>query len=490
MGLARYGDGAWTHEHGLVAGRADRPDHRSVLFSADGKDLCGCGVGERMTDIAIRVEGLGKRYQIGARQERYYTLRDTMTETVTRPFHKLYSFFRKNGTGSRSPDASIVWALKDVSFEVKPGEVVGIIGRNGAGKSTLLKILSRITEPTEGRVRIRGRVGSLLEVGTGFHPELTGRENIYLNGAILGMKKAEIDRKFEEIVAFAEIEKFIDTPVKHYSSGMYVRLAFAVAAHLEPEILIVDEVLAVGDSAFQNKCLGKMGKVAREGRTVVFFSHNMAAIECLCSSCLLFEQGQLKVAGEPRELIGRYLGVEFERDSGEKDLSSHPGRMHNSEPIMKNVALLSRLAQPVSSLSMGASLAIQVTFFCNSKALRPVLGVVIKNVHGMPILGVNNRFIGGYEFSEPVRHGFITCHLETLPLMPGTYFVDLYFGDQHQDYDIIHEAISFNVLATDVFGTGQLPPPAAGPIYWPARWTFQHVNPDCQGPPDPSTVPT
>src|SRR5256712_2800247 len=237
-----------------------------------------------MSDIAIRVESLRKLYRIGARQERYYTLRDTLTEAVTRPFQKLSSFLSRNGAGSRTPEASSIWALKDVSFEVKRGEVVGIIGRNGAGKSTLLKILSRITEPTKGRARIHGRVGVLLEVGTGFHPELTGRENIYLNGAILGMKKAEIDRKFDEIVAFAEVEQFIDTAVKHYSSGMYVRLAFAVAAHLEPEILLVDEVLAVGDAAFQKKCLGKIGDVARHGRTVLFVSHNLGAINRLCGS--------------------------------------------------------------------------------------------------------------------------------------------------------------------------------------------------------------
>src|SRR5438128_9630341 len=244
-----------------------------------------------MGDIAVRVEGLSKRYRIGARQERYYTLRDTLTEAVARPFQKLAAFFSRNGAGSRTPEASSIWALKDVSFEVKHGEVVGIIGRNGAGKSTLLKILSRITEPTEGRARIHGRVGSLLEVGTGFHPELTGRENIYLNGAILGMRKAEIDRKFDEIVTFAELERFVDTPVKHYSSGMYVRLAFAVAAHLEPEILLVDEVLAVGDAAFQKKCLGKMDSVAREGRTVLFVSHNLQAISTLTERSLLLSHG-------------------------------------------------------------------------------------------------------------------------------------------------------------------------------------------------------
>src|SRR5437016_6829116 len=320
MGLARYGDGARTHEHGLRAGRSSRPGHRSVLFSADGKDLCRGGVGERMGDIAIRVDGLSKRYQIGARQEPYYTLRATLTESLARPFQQLWRFFSPNGAGSPTPEASSIWALRDVSFEVKRGEVVGIIGSNGAGKSTLLKILSRITEPTEGRAKIHGRVGSLLEVGTGFHNELTGRENIYLNGAILGMKKSEIDREFDEIVAFAEVEQFIDTPVKHYSSGMYLRLAFAVAAHLEPEILIVDEVLAVGDAAFQKKCLGKMGDVAKEGRTVLFVSHNMDAVAKLTTRTVLLEQGRKAMDGEAGSCIERYLTEVTQDASNEADL--------------------------------------------------------------------------------------------------------------------------------------------------------------------------
>jgi lipopolysaccharide transport system ATP-binding protein len=245
-----------------------------------------------MSDIAIRVEHLSKRYQIGALQQRHDTLRDGIAD-----------LFRSRAW----PSADAIWALRDVSFEVQRGEVVGVIGRNGAGKTTLLKILSRITEPTAGRAEIHGRVGSLLEVGTGFHPELTGRENIYLNGAILGMRQAEIARRFDEIVAFAEIEKFLDTPVKRYSSGMYVRLAFAVAAHLEPEILLVDEVLAVGDIAFQKKCLGKMGDVARLGRTVLFVTHNLPMVLHLCPSSLLLRQGEMRAAGETRLLVNQYL---------------------------------------------------------------------------------------------------------------------------------------------------------------------------------------
>jgi lipopolysaccharide transport system ATP-binding protein len=241
---------------------------------------------------------LSKRYRIEATKYRHDTLRDQLVDG-------LKSVFRRDGQPSAS--ANTIWALKDVSFEVKRGEVLGLVGRNGAGKSTLLKVLSRITEPTVGRAELYGRVGSLLEVGTGFDRELTGRENIYLSGAILGMRKAEIDRKFDEIVAFSEVEKFIDTPVKRYSSGMYVRLAFAVAAHLEPEILLVDEVLAVGDAAFQKKCLGKMGSVTKDGRTVLFVSHNMAAVSRLCERALWMDQGQVRHLSSPEKVVAEYL---------------------------------------------------------------------------------------------------------------------------------------------------------------------------------------
>lgn len=262
-----------------------------------------------VNDWAIRASGLGKEYRIGAAQLPYQTLRESITTLVTGPFRRLAASGKGSGKSARIEK---FWALKDVSFEVEKGDVLGVIGRNGAGKSTLLKILSRITEPTTGHVEIRGRVGSLLEVGTGFHAELTGRENIYLNGAILGISQADIVRKFREIVDFAEIEKFIDTPVKRYSSGMYMRLAFAVAAHLVTEILLVDEVLAVGDAAFQKKCLGKMSDVAKEGRTVVFVSHNLGSLQSLCTKGILLESGKITHGGTIREVIGKYM------DSGEE----------------------------------------------------------------------------------------------------------------------------------------------------------------------------
>src|SRR5260221_1535709 len=258
-----------------------------------------------MSNTAIHIQGLSKKYRIG-RREQYRTFRDVLTNTITAPLQRVRGLLRGNASAAANLTDTI-WALKDVSFSVKQGEVIGLIGHNGAGKSTLLKILSRITEPTEGRAEVFGRVGALLEVGTGFHPELTGRENVYLNGAILGMGRQEIERKFDEIVAFAEIDKFIDTPVKYYSSGMGLRLGFAVAAHLEPEILIVDEVLAVGDAEFQKKCLGKMSEVAGGGRTVLFVSHNLAAVETLCARSIHLARGMVAIDGKTDEVIGTYI---------------------------------------------------------------------------------------------------------------------------------------------------------------------------------------
>lgn len=413
---------------------------------------------------AIRVEGLGKRYQVRHRKERgsYRTLRESLSDMVRAPFWR----------SSEESDRNDFWALKDVSFEVQPGEVVGIIGRNGAGKSTLLKILSRITKPTKGRVHLNGRVGSLLEVGTGFHPELTGRENIYLNGSILGMSRKEIDRRFDEIVAFAEVERFLDTPVKRYSSGMYVRLAFAVAAHLNPEILVVDEVLAVGDQAFQKKCLGKMSEVSRTGRTVLIVSHQVAAIEYLCSNCLLFDSGQLEMMGDPKEVLTHYQSGEGTSTLGRQDLIRHAGRKSGSIQTMNEVVLGSEREEPVASVQMGSTLRIKVLFASNSQPISPVLGVVVKTKMGIPLFGVNNRFIPGYRFEELQTAGEITCCIERLPLMPGFYAIDLFFGNEHQDIDTIHEAITFEVTPTDVFGSGKLPNAAAGSFFWNASWVL------------------
>jgi lipopolysaccharide transport system ATP-binding protein len=367
-----------------------------------------------------------------------------------------------------------VVALDNVSFEVEAGEVLGIIGRNGAGKSTLLKILSRITEPTRGRVELYGRVGSLLEVGTGFHQELTGRENIFLSGAILGMRRAEITAKFDEIVAFAEVERFIDTPVKRYSSGMYVRLAFAVAAHLEPEILVVDEVLAVGDAAFQKRCLGKMGDVARDGRTVLFVSHNMASIEALCDSCMILSGGRVEAIGVPAEMVARYMKSQLIRESGARNLHAHPGRTRGSMQLMKRVNVRSQSDAVDGGAKMGADLIVKVSFTA-PKPIRPILRVTIKTAQGAPVFGVSNRWTRQGFDEMPVPDGVISCNVARLPLMPGTYTLDLHlgdFGDQTRELDSVVEAATLEVFPGDVYGTGMLPRATDGPVFCDASWTL------------------
>lgn len=308
-----------------------------------------------MSEFAIQVENLGKRYRIG-KSVQATSSRQRILQKLSAPFGYLASTFRE-------PVADeIIWALKDVSFQVKSGEVIGLIGRNGAGKSTLLKLLSRITEPTHGRALIDGRVGSLLEVGTGFHPELTGRENIVLSGTILGMKRAEINRKFDEIVAFAGIERFLDTPVKRYSSGMYVRLAFAVAAHLEPEILLVDEVLAVGDAAFQKKCLGKMGDVASEGRTVLFVSHNMVAVQNLCQRVIWLHDGQIRREGSTNEVLNQYLSVSYSAKTEQvwPDRVTAPG---NEMVRLHRVSIRPEQGLPSDPIGMSTPLLVEVEFW-------------------------------------------------------------------------------------------------------------------------------
>lgn len=422
----------------------------------------------------IRVHDLSKRYRIGP-VEAYRTLRESIVRSVAVPVRLARSMIggrRDNGVvqeGDRQ-----VWALRDVSFDVMPGEVLGLIGRNGAGKSTLLKVLSRITEPSSGRAEIYGRVGSLLEVGTGFHLELTGRENIYLSGAVLGMRRAEIQRKFDEIVAFAEVEKFVDTPVKHYSSGMHVRLGFSVAAHLEPEILLVDEVLAVGDAAFQKKCLGKMGDVARAGRTIIFVSHNMASIESLCSSCLLISSGRLEAKGEPAQIAMRYMAAELRGYGGVRSLVEHQGRRGDSIPIATSIRLRSEDNGQTGVVRMGTPLSVAVDFNA-PHPIRPILGVTLKTAEGMPLFGASNRWTNKGVDNARTASGTITCAFERLPLMPGTYLLDLYlgdFGDPSRDLDIIRDAISFEVVPADLLGTGMLPRPIDGPVFWPATWTF------------------
>jgi lipopolysaccharide transport system ATP-binding protein len=352
-----------------------------------------------MSDIAIRVQNIGKRYTISEQQEAYRTLRDALTNTVAAPFRRISRLLggQARGAGDRDRD---FWALRDVSFDVTRGEVVGIVGRNGAGKSTLLKILSRITEPTAGYAEVHGRVGSLLEVGTGFHAELSGRDNIYLNGAILGMRRAEIERKFDAIVAFAEVERFIDTPVKHYSSGMYLRLAFAVAAHLEPEILIVDEVLAVGDLAFQKKCLGRMGEVAKAGRTVLFVSHDLGAITTLCDRALLLHEGSVVQVGPTRDVVAYYL----EQTNRRNRLATHQ-RTGVDEIRLLDVRTVQH-GQVTSVLDCREPFDVVIEYEIRKLARNSRFFLLLRNQH-------NELIFGTSDYDEPAP--------EALERAPGRY---------------------------------------------------------------------
>ncbi len=378
-----------------------------------------------MPDIAIRVEGLGKRYRIGARQEKYKTFGDSVSSALTRPFRAIRGLSHQNG---HLKGADSIWALKDISFEIKRGEVVGVIGRNGAGKSTLLKILSRITDPTEGMADIFGPLGSLLEVGTGFHPELTGRENTYLNGAILGMGRNEIDNKFDEIVAFAEIETFIDTPVKHYSSGMYLRLAFAVAAHLGSEILLVDEVLAVGDAAFQERCLGKMKDVSSEGRTVLFVSHNMAAVQSLCRTAMLLDEGKVSATGSPLSVINNYL------NSSSCDTTKLAKiNLKESKIEVQDIAVEQNGFKRNAFWDPCDELGISVEYELKSPINNLLLGFDVYSSSGLHLF--RSYDLDGYGMGERVPGKYISIFkLPPNVFQRGTYFFDFLLGIHRQGW--------------------------------------------------------
>ena len=406
-----------------------------------------------MTDIAIRVENLSKQYRIGGPQARYKTIRESLTEAVGAPFRRLSSVLRGQ---SSAVSNETIWALKDVSFEVQRGEVVGIIGRNGAGKSTLLKILSHIAEPTSGRVEIRGRVSSLLEVGTGFHPELTGRENIYLNGTILGMKKAEVDRKFDEIVDFSGVEKFMDTPVKHYSSGMYVRLAFAVAAHLEPEVLLVDEVLAVGDAAFQKKCLGKMGDVAREGRTVLFVSHNMPAVMNLCERAIHLEIGRIVNSGISAEVVNEYLRSTVEHHASTSILDTQL-RSGTGIVRIKNIQLFDTDGTPTTTFYCGSPVRMKLDFDLGNlkECSGVVVGVTFRDYEDRPIFICRTDFqssvIDTLKADRPLE-----CVIPKLPLYPGDYLITAAILKDNILADLLERVAQIHVAPGDFYGSGRL----------------------------------
>jgi len=405
-----------------------------------------------MSDVVVRVVKLGKQYQIGAMGPRYKTLRESLTGMMANPFRQ---FLRGGGRAADSEQAATIWALKDVSFEVKQGEVWGIVGRNGAGKSTLLKILSRITEPTEGHAEIRGRVGSLLEVGTGFHSELTGLENIYLNGAILGMKKAEIDRKLDEIVAFAEIEKFLETPVKHYSSGMYMRLAFAVAAHMETEILLVDEVLAVGDAAFQTKCSQKMGEVAKEGRTVLFVSHNMGAVSSICEYGLVIEGGTLMFTGPATQAVALYLD-QFSVSSQDKmPISLRRDRTGTGEVKLVDFYVESETGEKIESIKNGRT--VRLVFPYVTRSGRPVQSVefqiAVRTESGELLFQFGTRFTDG-KFTEIPPAGNFIFEIKRFPLVPGRYRLDTHVAAGGNPSDYVLWLAQINVVDGDFYGTG------------------------------------
>ncbi len=439
-----------------------------------------------MSDIAIRVESLSKVYRIGeflgsySYRQDYHTLRDTLAVVVTAPFMRLRRSNRKVKRGDqKKPEIETIWALNDISFTVPKGQVLGVIGRNGAGKSTLLKILSRVTEPTLGFAEIHGRVGSLLEVGTGFHPELTGRENILLNGAILGMKRSEIERKFDEIVSFSEVEKFIDTPVKHYSSGMYLRLAFAVAAHLEPEILVVDEVLAVGDAEFQRKCLGKMSDVAQEGRTVLFVSHNMSAILRLTEETIVLDQGRLVHRAATPEAVDYYMA------SG---LAQVGERLWSPEEIPDSAAPFTPLAirvrdgqgRVVDTVRSTEPATIEIEYRLDAPITGLRVGLYLITARAESVFTSFDTDDTGYFEAYRVRpagHFVSRCTIPANYLNEGRYIIAInassyrirrYFQDE--------QALSFNVDATAAPGS-QWPELRIGPVRPLLRWQIEQQDP-------------
>jgi len=416
-----------------------------------------------MTDVVIRAENLSKQYWLGARPAGYKTLRDTLTSAFRKSFKRLY--FRPPFNDRETDDT--IWAIKDVSFEVRRGKVLGIIGRNGAGKSTLLKILSRITEPTEGCVRIRGRVGSLLEIGSGFHGELTGRENIYLNAAILGMRKRETQRKFDEIVAFSEIEKFIDTPVKYYSSGMYVRLAFAVAAHLDPEILIIDEVLAVGDLGFREKCFDKMETVAEEGKTVLFVSHMIEQVQKLCDRVLVLKEGSLVVDAEPEKAVKEYL-ADLESTMKTQDLSERkrPPSLH---PVIRKLELENAQAQEVHAIKTGDPLKIRIHYEHSKVIHEPSFELTFETGNGIKVFSVETRVQKGELHDLPPK-GVISCRIPRIPLLPGSYRIDASVRSRSHLLDHIPHASRLEVIGADTYDTGRLPHRSQALVLVDADW--------------------
>jgi lipopolysaccharide transport system ATP-binding protein len=433
-----------------------------------------------MSNTAIHVEGLSKAYAIGAVRKSHDTLRDAVAASMRAPYERLRKVLRREPAGSK---VETLWALKDVSVDIHHGEAVAIIGHNGAGKSTLLKILSRITDPTTGFADIYGRVGSLLEVGTGFHPELTGRENIYLNGNILGMRKREIRSKFDEIVAFAEIERFVDTPVKHYSSGMYVRLAFAVAAHMEPDILLVDEVLAVGDAAFQKKCLGKMNDVAEEGRTVLFVSHNMATISNLCRRSILLKDGKITMDGETDKVIDTYL--RNLTDMASTSVASRKDRQGTGGIVVENISVHDVHGEPLEYPRSGDDIIIRVSYRCKAlKTFKNCRASVLVKKDGRYYFNLSTELVDSRQL-DLSNSGFIDFVVPELPLSEGDYLLHVYLESNSEMQDWLMDAAVMSVVDGDYYGTGRNYPSAlwrGATVLVKYHWK---LTPSCQ----PSSAP-
>ena len=430
-----------------------------------------------MSRPAILAQGLGKHYRLGEHVP-YRTLREMVSQAVAASFRGR----RRRGPGPASEDAQEIWALRDLSFEVRPGEALGIIGANGAGKTTLLRILARITEPTEGSASIAGRIGSLLEVGTGFHPELTGRENVYLNGAVLGMKRAEIRRKFDEIIAFSGVERFVETPVKHYSSGMYMRLAFAVAAHLQTEILLVDEVLAVGDAAFQLKCLNKMSEVTGGGKTILFVSHNMEAVTKLCGSGLLLEGGKMVLMGTPQACIDRYLLAARERGRSHQNpvsLGSHPGRrkQHNGPVRLTSVALTDHHGQLTCAPVCGKPFTVTLDYELVERAQEheEMFLVTFTNLYDRIVACCRSHETAVTSFRVS-RNGAIACRIPRLPLVPGSYRLTVGCTTEAGFSDSVYDAAAIEVIGNAFYPSGALPKRDHGDVMFDHEWSLQDAE--------------
>jgi len=413
-----------------------------------------------MSRILIQTEKLGKKYILAHKNGNSEGLRHLVQAVATQPFRWLRGLGRGGAkpakAGRKTDHQEEFWALRDLNLEIRQGDVVGIVGRNGAGKSTLLKILSRITEPTEGRVKIRGRMASLLEVGTGFHPELTGRENIFLNGAILGMSFKEIKRKFDEIVAFAEVERFLDTPVKRYSSGMYVRLAFAVAAHLESEIMLVDEVLAVGDAQFQKKCLGKMQDVAaKQGRTILFVSHNTGVVASLCNKGILLRQGRLIMTGEVRDILKHYTS-EASKESVE------------FQPAVDRAGI-TRIVIDQAGLSEGA-FNLEVSFRSPTTLNPPVVGVIVSTMMGVPVFATDHLMHPEHYNSQSLAEGTARVRVPDLHLHPGEYRATVFLAEMGAPLDYRRDVLSFEFVPRRPIAAKCSPIETIGPLIVDARW--------------------